>query len=125
MKNRKELGNAGEEFATAYLKSKHYEILARNFRFGKNAEIDIVATINGTISFIEVKTRNSQKFGSPAEAVTLKKQHKIIKASIKFLQDNNLFDSPCRFDVIEVFANGNHDFTGWKCNHIENAFELC
>ena len=123
-KRTKNLGDAGENFAAAYLKSRNYEILARNFRFGKTAEIDIIASINNIIVFVEVKTRNNQKYGTPAEAVTLKKQQKIIKAATKYLLDNALFDSACRFDVIEVFADDNQNPNNWQCNHIENAFEL-
>ena len=124
MKCTKELGDAGENFATAYLQSKNYDILARNFRFGRNAEIDIIAAINDTIVFVEVKTRSSEKFGTPAEAVTLRKQQKIITAAKNYLQKNSLFEKSCRFDVVEVFANNHQNFTNWKCNHIENAFEV-
>ena len=124
MSSGKELGNAGEEFAASYLQSKNYEILARNFRFGRTAEVDIIAKVNDIIVFVEVKTRNNKKYGTPAESVTLKKQQKIITAAIKFLQDNDLFDKACRFDVIEVFANGNQNTNYWQCNHIENAFEI-
>ena len=124
MSNNKELGNAGEEFAANHLKSNNYEILARNFRFGRTAEVDIIAAINGIIVFVEVKTRNNRRYGTPAEAVTLKKQKNIIQAATKFLQDNNFFDHSCRFDVFEVFANENQNPDNWKYNHIENAFEI-
>ena len=124
MSSNKDLGDIGEEFAANYLKSRNYEILSRNFRFGKTAEIDIIAEINDTIIFVEVKTRNNQKYGTPAEAVTLKKQQKIIQAATKFLQLNDYFDRSCRFDVFEVFANDNQDPIDWKYNHIENAFEI-
>ncbi|MBR2180204.1 MAG: YraN family protein [Selenomonadaceae bacterium] len=124
MSSRKELGDAGEEFAAAYLQSRDYEILSRNFRFGRTAEVDIIALTNDTIVFVEVKTRNNQKYGTPAEAVTLKKQQKIIAAATKFLQDNDFFDKSCRFDVIEVFADNDQNFNNWKYNHIENAFEI-
>ena len=124
MRRTKTLGDAGEAFATAYLQSKGYEILARNFRFGRNAEVDIIAALNDIVVFVEVKTRHSQRFGTPAEAVTLRKQKKLIEAATKFLQDNGLFDSACRFDVIEVFANDMKDVSGWTCNHIMNAFEV-
>ena len=124
MSSRKELGNAGEEFVANYLQSKNYEILARNFRFGRTAEVDIIAKVNDIIVFVEVKTRNNKKYGTPAESVTLKKQQKIITAAIKFLQDNDLFDRACRFDVIEVFADNNQNLYKWRCNHIENAFEI-
>ena len=124
MNKGKILGDVGEEFVTNYLQSKNYEILARNFRFGKTAEVDIIAKVNDIIVFVEVKTRNNKRYGTPAESVTLKKQQKIIQAATKFLQDNELFDKACRFDVIEVFANGNQNPNYWKCNHIENAFEI-
>ena len=122
--NKKILGNAGEDFAAVCLQSKNYKILARNFRFGRNAEIDIIAEINGTIIFVEVKTRNNKRYGTPAEGVTFRKQQKIIKAATKFLQINNLFDRACRFDIFEVFANNNQDTGSWEYNHIENAFEI-
>ena len=124
MISKKELGNAGEEFAAYHLKLRGYEIIARNFRFGRTAEVDIIAVEKNTIVFVEVKTRNNQRYGTPAEAVTLKKQQKIIQAAIKFLQDNNLFDKSCRFDVFEVFSNDNQNPDTWKYNHIENAFEI-
>ena len=124
MSNNKELGDAGEEFAANYLKSCNYDILARNFRFSKTAEIDIIAEINDTIVFVEVKTRNNQKYGTPAEAVTLKKQQRIIQAATKFLQLNDYFDRLYRFDVFEVFANDNQNSNDWKYNHIKNAFEI-
>ena len=124
MSNKKELGYAGEEFAANYLQSRDYEILARNFRFGRTAEVDIIAKIADIIVFVEVKTRNNARYGTPAESVTLKKQQKIIQAAIKFLQGNNLFNRACRFDVIEVFANNNQNPDEWRCNHIENAFEI-
>ena len=105
----KNLGNAGENLAENLLMSKNYKILAKNFRFGRNAEI-----------VVEVKTRSNQKLGRPAEAVTVQKQKKIILAANKFLQMNNFFDRACRFDVIEILA----DNENWKINHIENAFEI-
>ena len=117
----KKLGDKGENFAVEYLKSIGYEIVAQNYRAGREAEIDIIAKINEKIIFVEVKTRSNDKCGTPAEAVDLRKQKKIIIAAMKFLQDNGLFDNACQFDVIEVFAN---DYKNWSINHIENAFEI-
>ena len=123
-KRTQRLGNDGENIAAAYLQKNNYNILARNFRFGRNAEIDIIAEIENTIIFVEVKTRSSNKFGMPAEAVTLQKQQKIFMAATKFIQENELFDRACRFDVIEVFANNKEKYLGWKVNHIKSAFEI-
>ena len=121
--NTKILGDAGEFYAAEVLKNEGYTILAKNFRAGRAAEVDIIAEYNGVIVFVEVKTRSNDKCGTPAEAVDLRKQKKIITAAMKYLQNNNLFDRACRFDVIEVFANENKNFKGWSINHIENAFD--
>ena len=120
---KKSIGDIGEDFAAEFLISQKYKIIARNFRI-QRAEIDIIAEIDKIIVFIEVKTRTSNKFGRPAEAVTNTKQKSIITAAMGFLQQNDLFDRACRFDVVEVFANNSDNFANWRINHIENAFEL-
>jgi len=117
----KDTGKTGEQVAADYLQANGYEIVEKNFRV-RRAEIDIIAKFNDVIAFIEVKTRRSNKFGTPAEAVDFHKQNKIILAANAFLQKNNLFDQSCRFDVIEVFASPN--VKNWKINHIKNAFEV-
>ena len=120
----KTLGDVGENAVTNYLQEKGYNILARNFRYGRFAEIDIIAEIGDTIVFVEVKTRRSNKFGMPAEAVTPQKQQKIITAATKFIQDNELYDKACRFDVVEVFEINNNGDVSYKINQIPNAFEV-
>lgn len=116
---KKELGNIGEAAAEKYLKKKRYKILARNYytRFG---ELDIVARDGETIVFAEVKTRTSKKFGTPGEAVTLKKQSNIINAAQLYLMENEIDECDMRFDVLEVFAEDEMEI-----NHIENAFGGC
>lgn len=110
-------GSAGENAAVVFLKKKKYRILATNFScyFG---EVDIVARIKNTYVFVEVKTRSSKAFGSPSEAVNLKKQQHIIATAEYFLDTNRLFDVDYRFDIIEVVGQKN-DF---EINHIEDAF---
>ena len=115
----KNLGNAGENFAADYLEQRGYKIIAKNFRVS-SAEIDIVAEIDGVIVFVEVKTRSDINHGLPIEAVNLRKQKKIIEAASVFLQDENYFDKPCRFDVIEIYSDG----VKFSARQIENAFEV-
>ena len=115
----KNLGNAGENFAADYLEQRGYKIIAKNFRVS-SAEIDIVAEIDGVIVFVEVKTRSDINHGLPIEAVNLRKQKKIIEAASVFLQDENYFDKPCRFDVIEIYSDG----VKFSALQIENAFEV-
>ncbi|WP_326908947.1 YraN family protein [Sedimentibacter sp. MB31-C6] len=90
-----------EKIAKKYLKDNGYLILEENFknRFG---EIDIIASKNGILSFIEVKGRKNKEFGLPREAVTLSKQRKIISAAKYYLMLKKIDDIQCQFDVIEI-----------------------
>lgn len=111
--DKKAFGNIGETFATKYLKDKGYEILETNFS-NKIGEIDIIAKDKDFIIFVEVKSRNSSKYGFPREAVTLYKQNKIRTVALVYLKSKKLLNSRCRFDVIEYFDS--------KITHIENCF---
>ena len=120
MSRQKTLGKFGEDCAAKFLEEHGYTIVARNFRI-RSAEIDIVAQIDDVIVFVEVKARSDLRHGLPVEAVTLRKQRKIIEAASVFLQDENFCDCACRFDVVEIFfADGRVE----EINHIENAFEV-
>jgi putative endonuclease len=77
-------GSLGEEMAVKYLQDKGYAILHRNWRH-KNWEIDIIATKNSTIHFIEVKTRRTTTFGYPEEDVSKKKVKYLMGAAEEFL----------------------------------------
>lgn len=108
----KKLGKKGERAARSYLKRGGWKIIARNYEnpFG---EVDIIAKKGDTLAFIEVKTRLTDSFGSPSEAVTPQRQQRYIRAANYFFV-NAEPDCTVRFDVIEVFGD--------KINHIENAF---
>ncbi|MCL6628515.1 MAG: YraN family protein, partial [Armatimonadetes bacterium] len=77
---RSTLGTQGEILAAKHLESLGYEIIERNYR-SQFGEIDIVASQNGDLVFVEVKTRRNAKFGYPSESVNLKKQQKIIRTA--------------------------------------------
>lgn len=106
-------GAIGELCAKKYLESKKYKILEQNYK-NKLGEIDIIAMDKKTLVFVEVKERSTLAYGRPGEAVNICKQQKIRSVASLYLVKNNLHDSPCRFDVIEVL--------GGEINHIENAF---
>ncbi|GAI75687.1 unnamed protein product [marine sediment metagenome] len=72
------IGRFGENVASKFLKDKGYKIKERNYRTFLG-EIDIICESKGNIIFVEVKTRRSDKFGYPEEAVNFIKQRKIIK----------------------------------------------
>ena len=120
----KKLGIEGENLAVEYLQFAGYEVITKNYRAGREAEIDIIAKSNDVLIFVEVKTRSNDKCGTPAESVDIRKQKKIITAAMKYLQENNLFDNACRFDVIEIYAKSGKNMSNWKVHHIKNAFEI-
>ena len=121
LNSRQRLGRNGEQAVTKYLKKKGYKILAQNYRC-KLGEIDIIAMDGSDLVFIEVKTRSGFNFGSPAAAVTTRKQRQISKAAQCYLAEQKLFDSPARFDVVSVLCD---DCKHHSIDHINNAFDLC
>lgn len=86
MSYNKDLGKHGEDLATAWLQKNGYQILLRNWKFGRY-EIDIVAEKDNCIHTIEVKTRNSIAYGFPEQSITLSKQKNILAASIALMQE--------------------------------------
>ncbi len=105
------LGKKGEKAALKYLKKLKYKILEKNYTcfFG---EADIIAKDKDDFVFIEVKTRESDIFGAPSEAVSEQRQRRYRQIAGYYLR--NAENSYIRFDVIEIL-NG-------KINHIKNAF---
>ena len=110
---KRRLGFFGEGRAAQYLKKQGYDILARNYRcpFG---EVDIIAEIGDVVAFTEVKTRSSDAFGTPSEAVDADRMRRYVRCAQFFFSGREI-DKIVRFDVIEVTKEG--------INHIENAFE--
>jgi putative endonuclease len=113
------LGSSGEEQAVGLLQANGYKIIVRNYR-SRFGEIDIIASESGTTCFVEVKTRQGDRFGLPQEAVTLSKKRHLSRAALVFLKENNLLEKPARFDVVSIDST-----TGSaKTELIKNAFDL-
>lgn len=119
--NTKKIGDYGEEVACEYLLNTGYKILERNF-IALGCEVDIICQVQksnnkdeiGTVVFVEVKSRANTGFGEPSEAVTVKKQQRIVTAAKSYIVKRKLRNTDIRFDVIEL--NGN------DINHIKGAF---
>ena len=116
MAEHNELGKAGEEIAVAHLVKSGYSIRDRNWTFRK-AELDIVAEKEGVLVFVEVKTRSSEAFETPAETVTIKKQKQLVMAADQYLKSKEVL-LEARFDVIHIIHNSQQT----KVEHIEDAF---
>jgi putative endonuclease len=76
-------GEQGETMAAAYLTAKGYTICARNWRF-RHWEVDIIASKGKFLHFIEVKTRNSLRFGMPEESITREKMNHLRNAAEEY-----------------------------------------
>ena len=111
--HKKVLGRKGEKLVEAYLKKQGCKILEKNYRtpFG---EADIIASDGEEIAFVEVKTRTSDSYGQPSEAVGADKQRRYRRiAECFWLQTGK--EPNARFDVAEVWADG-------RIEYIKNAF---
>ncbi len=113
----KSVGNAGEEKACAWLLSQGYEIIARNWRT-RYGEIDIIAAIQDTVVFAEVKTLPSGNLETLSHELDGRKQKRIVETAKLFLSKHRKYsNSMVRFDVLVV------DMPGFDAvYHIADAF---
>lgn len=112
-------GQYGESLAASHYRAAGYEIVAQNYRT-RQGEIDLIASKNGMIVFIEVKTRSGHTMVAPREWVDANKQRKIILAARQFLSTLKNPEPPVRFDVVEVILQKS---ASPQVICIENAFE--
>lgn len=117
-KSHREIGNTGENLACAFLESKGWNILERNFYYDR-AEVDVIAQDGSVIVFLEVKLRSTTKFGQPFEHVTESKVRNIFKAAEAWVRENDMHDSPLRFDIIGIVRKKNKEP---EFNHIMDAY---
>lgn len=96
------VGAKGEQLAVKFLKKRGYKILQRNYRY-RNGEIDVVCYDRGTIAFVEVKTRYSDKYGPPELSVTDAKKKQIIKGAQQYIAEKKIEGINLRFDVVSIF----------------------
>jgi putative endonuclease len=102
---RQRLGARGEDRAADWYRTAGYDVVARNWRCAEG-ELDLVVLRPGELVFCEVKTRSSDRFGVPAEAVTIAKQRRLRMLAARFLADHVLDAGTAgrniRFDVVAV-----------------------
>lgn len=108
-------GREWENRAEEYLEKKGYTILETNWRSSRQ-EIDLIARIDNTIVFVEVKGVSTDKFGHPAERVDKRKRENLIKAAGNYISANSSANLDYRFDLITFFEG--------KLEHYPNAFQV-
>ena len=95
------LGAAGEAAVAAWYRAGGYEVLDRNWRC-RTGELDLVVSRGHTLVFCEVKTRRTDAFGAPAEAVTYAKQRRLRALAAQWLAERAPGRCELRFDVASV-----------------------
>ncbi|WP_027178570.1 YraN family protein [Maridesulfovibrio bastinii] len=112
-------GQAGEDYAAKYLDSHGLKVLDRNWRW-RQWELDLVCMDGDELVFVEVKSRSGSGMQSGIEALTPAKCKKLVKAASHYLSEKNLWERPCRFDLVAITGNSN----SMKLEHIKSAFEF-
>jgi putative endonuclease len=115
----KRLGRWGEKRCEAFLKRKGLKTLARNFSC-KMGELDLIMVdTDGTIVFVEVKTRAGEDLTPAESVVTFSKKTKALRTARYFLAAHKIDDRPYRFDVVTIVLAQ----TGPpQIRHFENEF---
>ncbi len=113
----RKIGDEGEKIAENYLLRQGYIILQKNFVYN-HGEIDIIAKDGNVLVFVEVKMRRNIFFGEPEEAVTAKKQKLLRRTAEGYVQQNNILDAECRFDVVSIVMNNGRA----ECKLLQNCF---
>ena len=114
--------------AARHLEGLGFRLVARNLRVGRLGELDLVswAEDGRTLCFIEVKTRTSDAFGTPAEAVTYRKRQRIRKMAEVWMGSQRMTagafadNMSVRFDVVEVMLE--RETRQARVHHIPDAF---
>jgi putative endonuclease len=115
---RRVVGDAGEDAVAEWYRARGYEVVDRNWRV-RQGEIDVIAQGHGVVVFCEVKTRRSDAFGLPVEAVTARKQARLRGLAMQWLAQRRARSDELRFDVAAVRPDGGGR---WVVEVIENAF---
>ncbi|MGI5213692.1 YraN family protein [Plantactinospora sp. CA-290183] len=100
---RQALGAYGERCAVRHLIEAGLRVVARNWRCA-DGEVDIIAWEGDVLAFCEVKTRRSDAFGTPAEAVVGTKARRLRRLAAEWLRSTDAHPEQVRFDVVEVYA---------------------
>ncbi|MGW8956194.1 YraN family protein [Paenibacillus sp. NPDC055715] len=115
---RKAKGALGEQAAASFLENLGYRIIERNWRC-RSGEMDLIAAQEDILVFIEVRSRSSFNYGTPAESITARKITQVRQTAAVYLHMNGIGDIPIRFDMISVRLI---DETAVVTDHIIEAF---
>ncbi|MCG7376951.1 YraN family protein [Paenibacillus sp. ACRSA] len=117
---RQQKGKLGEQAACRWLQEHDYEIVAQNWRC-RSGEIDIVATFEELVIFVEVRSRSGVgRYGTPQESVDFRKVQQVRSTAAVYMQRTGELNRQIRFDVIAVMQDATGEAISLE--HIVNAF---
>jgi len=113
------LGEHGEKLAEKFLVGTGMTVVERRHRT-RRGEIDLVCRDGGTLVFVEVKTRRSDRAGAPFESITSAKQRRLTRLALTYLKQHDLLDFPARFDVVGILFEDDSEIP--RIDHYRDAF---
>ena len=106
VRSTRDRGRAAEDLAAGWLEARGFEVLARNHAI-RGGEVDLVCREGETICFVEVRSRASLAFGTPAESVDRAKARRVVLAAQDWAARHRALHRQLRFDVVSVdWASG-------------------
>ena len=122
MAQHNDLGHWGEDIAAQYMRSKGWYIRSRDFRY-QHTDIDLVCIDeeDSMLVFVEVKTRSTDDYGEPYEAVDSEKRRNVIRAASAYRSIHRKENRLTRYDIISIVGTPETDY---RLTHIEDAFSL-
>lgn len=117
MDARRAFGRAGEDAAADLYRELGFKVVDRNYRC-RHGEIDLVARAGKLVVFCEVKTRRTNAWGEPSEAVDHRKQGRLRRLAAQWLQDRRPGPVDVRFDVVSIIVSR----AGVEIAHLPAAF---
>ena len=114
------LGRRGESAARRELERQGMKVLCANYRQGRG-EIDLIVRDGEVLAFVEVKSRSSESWVRPSQAVGRPKQRLLSDTALAYLNELGRPQVAFRFDIVEVLFDG----PGVReVRHIPDAFPL-
>ena len=117
MRTRKNIGKAGERLALEYLENIGYQLLQKNYRSGRG-EVDIIVIREGTLVFVEVKTRSSSNMPNVVEGIISNHQRQKLRQTADCYLENLSWHGIIRFDAILVYLT-----TPMRIHHYQGYFD--
>lgn len=114
------IGLQGEKAAAQFLKNQGYKIILKNFR-AAGGEVDIIARDGSTLVFVEVKTRNTNRFGEAHWSLDLRKRKHLTRVAMAYMTKEQVKDTPCRFDLVVLERGQWNEVPHFEL--IRNAFD--